>query len=154
MSYISLATDRFDEVVHFYGAELAFPVIDQWDRPNKRGLCFDLGGGMRLEILDNARESDPVCLGTPADRFNVVIEVDDIEVVRRRIKGAPPARATSLGVQLFQIRDPDAVPITFLQWNEIASEETCESSSQGSRAQPDRTRTSLYLGNARDPETP
>ena len=124
MSYISLATDRFDEAVHFYGAELAFPVIDRWDRPNGRGLRFDLGGGMRLEILDNVREPSPVCLGTPADRLNVVIEVDDIEFVRRRIKGAPPARTTSLGVRLLQIRDPDAVPVTFLQWIATGSKAT------------------------------
>jgi catechol 2,3-dioxygenase-like lactoylglutathione lyase family enzyme len=129
VSYVTLATDRFDEVVHFYGAELAFPVIDQWDRPDGRGLRFDLGGGMRLEILDNVREPSPLCLGTPADRFSVVIEVDDVEVVRRRIKDAPPARTTSLGVRLLRIRDPDAVPVTFLQWNEPGSEETREDSS-------------------------
>ena len=33
MSYVALATDRFDEVVRFYSVDLGFPVIDQWDRP-------------------------------------------------------------------------------------------------------------------------
>jgi catechol 2,3-dioxygenase-like lactoylglutathione lyase family enzyme len=154
MSYISLTTDRFDEVVHFYGAELAFPVIDQWDRPNGRGLSFDLGGGLRLEILNTVREPSPECVGTPTDRFQVVIEVDDIDVVGRRIKDAPPARTTSLGVRHLQVRDPDGVPVTFLQWIEASSEELCGSSSQGSRAQPGRTRTSSYLHNARDHKTP
>jgi catechol 2,3-dioxygenase-like lactoylglutathione lyase family enzyme len=129
MSYVTLATDRFDEVVHFYGAELALPVIDQWDHPNGRGLRFDLGGGMRLEILDNRREPIPLSLGTPADRFHVVIEVDDIELIRRRIRGAPPSRTTSVGVRLFQVRDPDAVPVTFLEVNETANEEACDSPS-------------------------
>ena len=124
MSFVALATDRFDEVVHFYGAELAFPVIDQWNRPSGRGLRFDLGGGMRLEIVDNVREPNHQCLGAPADRFHVVIEVDDIEIARRRIKGAPPAQITCWGAQLFQVRDPDAVRVTFLQWIETGSEES------------------------------
>ena len=95
MSYVALVTDRFDEVVHFYGEDLGFPVVDRWDRANARGLRFDLGG-MRLEILDNARERQPLALGTPADRFHVVIEVDDIEVAGRDIKiDASPIQTTS-----------------------------------------------------------
>ena len=123
MSYVALVTDRFDEIVHFYGEDLGFPVVDRWDRANARGLRFDLGG-MRLEILDNQRERKPLALGTPADRFHVVIEVDDIDVARRDIKiNAPPVQTTSWGARIFQVRDPDGVPVTFLQWIEIESEE-------------------------------
>ena len=123
MSYVALVTDRFDEIVHFYGEDLGFPVIKQWDRANARGLRFDLGG-MRLEILDNQRERKPLALGTPADRFHVVIEVDDIEVAGRDIKiDAPPIQNTSWGARLFQVHDPDGVPVTFLQWIETESEE-------------------------------
>ena len=124
MSYIALATDRFDEVVRFYAADLGFPVVEQWDRPNGRGLRFDLGG-MRLEILDNERERNPLTLGTPADRFHLVVEVDDIEAARHQIKiDAPPAQSTSWGARLFQVRDPDKVPITFLQWIDTGSKAT------------------------------
>ena len=124
MSYIALATDRYDEVVEFYGQQLGFPIVDQWDRLTARGLRFDLGG-MRLEILDNQRERKPLRLGEPADRFHVVIEVADIEFARRKIKiETPPPQTTSWGSRLFQIRDPDGVPVTFLQWIETASEES------------------------------
>lgn len=123
MSYVALVTDRFDEVVRFYGEELGFPVVKQWDRSNARGLRFDVGG-MRLEILDNERERKSLALGTPADRFHVVIEVDDIDAAGREIKiDAPPAEATSWGARIFQVRDPDGVPVTFLQWIETGSEE-------------------------------
>jgi len=123
MSYVALATDRFDDVVRFYGASLDFSVVERWDRPNGRGQRFDLGG-MRLEILDNERERKPLRLGEPADRFHVVIEVEDIEAARRRIKiDTPPPQATSWGARLFQIHDPDGVPITFLQWIETAGRE-------------------------------
>lgn len=123
MSYVALVTDRFDEVVRFYGEDLCFPVVSQWDRSNGRGLRFDVGG-MRLEIIDNARERKPLALGTPADRFHIVIEVDDIDAVRREIKiDAPPAQTTSWDARIFQVRDPDDVPVTFLQWIETESEE-------------------------------
>ena len=124
VSYVALATDRFDDVVRFYGSGLGFSVVDQWDRPGGRGLRFDVGG-MRLEILDNGRERKPLRLGEPADRFHVVIEVDDIDLAWRRIQvEAPKPQTTSWGARLFQLRDPDGVPVTFLQWIETASEES------------------------------
>ena len=124
MSYGALATDRFDEMVRFYGASLGFSVVEQWDRPNGRGRRFDLGG-MRLEILDNARERRPLPLSAPADRFHVVVEVEDIETSRHGIQiDAPSPQATSWGARLFQVRDPDGVPVTFLQWIESEGEKS------------------------------
>jgi catechol 2,3-dioxygenase-like lactoylglutathione lyase family enzyme len=116
MSYVALATQRFDEVVEFYGGLLGFPVVDQWDRPNARGRRFDLGG-MRLEILDNQRKQSPVLLGAPVDRVQLVVEVDDIEAARESIDiEVPLPECTSWGARLFQVRDPDDIPVTFLQW--------------------------------------
>ena len=118
MSYIALATDAFDEVAHFYGDLLGFSVVAKWDRKNGRGRRFDLGGGLRLELLDNRREREPLRIGTPGDRVHVVVEVDDIDATRRRLAFAAPDPAnTSWGARLFQIRDPDGVAITFLQWS-------------------------------------
>jgi catechol 2,3-dioxygenase-like lactoylglutathione lyase family enzyme len=117
VSYMALATDRFDQVVRFYGEGLGFPIVDEWDRAHGRGRRFNLGG-LRLEILDNARERRPLRLGEPADRFHIVVEVEDIEAARRHIAiPAPPAAATSWGASLFQVRDPDGVPVTFLKWD-------------------------------------
>ena len=119
MSYVALATDAFDEVAHFYGALLGFPIAAEWDRANGRGRRFDLAGGLRLEILDNRRERHPLPLGAPGDRVHVVIEVEDIDAARSRIAVAAPAPAeTSWGARLFQVRDPDGVAVTFLQWTD------------------------------------
>ncbi len=120
MSYVALATDRFDAVVRFYGDDLGFSVVDQWDRPDARGLRFDLGG-LRLEILDNGRKQTPLCLGEPSDRFHLVVEVDDIDRAWRRLEvEAPKPQATSWGAVVIQLHDPDGVPITFLQWTQTA----------------------------------
>jgi catechol 2,3-dioxygenase-like lactoylglutathione lyase family enzyme len=122
MSYVALVTDRYDEMVRFYGQDLGFEVVRQWDRANARGLRFDLGG-IRLELIDNQRERNPLPLGSPADRFHVVIEVDDIEAARQRIKAdAPPARTTSWGAEIFELHDPDGIRVTFLHWIDGQSE--------------------------------
>ncbi len=124
MSYVALATDSFDAVVRFYGESLGFPMVEEWDRSNGRGRRFDLGG-LRLEIPDNTRERQPLRLGEPADRFHVVVEVDDVEAARRRISVPTPApQATSWGVKLFQLCDPDGVPVTFLEWDNPRSNQT------------------------------
>ncbi len=116
MSYVALVTNRFDEVTRFYGELLGFPIVKQWDRSNARGCRFDTGG-MRLEILDNEREQRQLELGETADKVHIVVEVEDIEEARDRIEiDAPLPQGTSWGARLFQVRDPDGVPITFLQW--------------------------------------
>jgi catechol 2,3-dioxygenase-like lactoylglutathione lyase family enzyme len=117
MSYVALITDSFDEVAHFYGERLGFPVVAEWDRANGRGRRFELGT-LRVEILDNTRERQPLPLTTAADRFQIVVEVDDIDAARGRLAiEAPQPQAVSWGARLFQVRDPDGVPVTFLQWD-------------------------------------
>ena len=124
MSFVALATDRFDEVVSFYGEGLGLPSIEGWDRPGGRGRRFDLGS-LRLEVLDNARERQPLRLLEPGDRFHLAIEVEDIEATRNRLGvEAPAVQATSWGARNFQVRDPDGVPVTFLQWDNAKEDQT------------------------------
>ena len=118
MSYVALLTSRFDDVIRFYGEALGFPTVELWNRANARGRRFD-AAGMRLEILDNERERQPLELGETADKVHIVIEVEDIEQARACIKlDAPPVQDTSWGARLFQVHDPDGIPVTFLQWSE------------------------------------
>lgn len=118
MSYVALVTGSFEEVTRFYGEDLRFPVVQGWDRPGGRGQRFDLGG-LTLEILDNARERRPLALGTPADRVHLVVEVANIDQARRQLRiDAPVPDAVSWGARLFQVRDPDGVPVTFLEWDD------------------------------------
>jgi uncharacterized glyoxalase superfamily protein PhnB len=74
---------------------------------------------MRLEIIDNQREQHPRELGEPADRVHIVVEVENIDEAREQIKvDAPPVQDTSWGSRLFQLHDPDGIPVTYLQWAE------------------------------------
>lgn len=123
MSYIALATNQFDAVTRFYGAALGFPTIRAWDRPRGRGCVFDLQG-LRLEILDASREQSPHDLGSPGDRINIVVEVADVDAVRATLgRETPEPFTTSWGAKLFQVRDPDGVPVWFLQWLDEAPAE-------------------------------
>jgi catechol 2,3-dioxygenase-like lactoylglutathione lyase family enzyme len=116
MSYVVLATDAFDAVTTFYGEDLGFPVVEEWDRPVGRGRRFDLLG-LRLEILDNARERRPLRLGAPPDRIYLVVEVSNIDTACDSFRiGAPPPQVVSWGARLFEVCDPDGVSITFLEW--------------------------------------
>ena len=116
MSYVALATDAFDAVTKVYGQDLGFPVVEEWDRPTGRGRRFDLLG-LRLEILDNARKRRPLRLGTPADRVHLVVEVSDLDAACDTYSiGAPPPQAVSWGARLIEVRDPDGVSVTFLEW--------------------------------------
>ncbi len=116
MSYIGLATEHFEEVAHFYGHTLGFRVLESWDRPTGRGRRFDLEG-LKLEVLDSKRESISIALEPPRDRIHLVVEVDDVVAAHARvqIKANEPAEV-SWGAKLFQIRDPDGVVVTFLEW--------------------------------------
>ena len=95
MSYVALATNSFDAVTRFYSEDLGLPATADWDRANGRGRRFDLGG-LTLEILDNTRERQPLSLPPPADRFHVVIEVDDIAAARGRLRIRAPSAASRL----------------------------------------------------------
>ncbi len=121
MSYIAFATNAFDQVAAFYGETLGFAVVAEWDRSRGRGRRFALGGGLRLEILDNVREPHPAKLDA-SQRVHVVIEVEDIQAAWQQLKVSAPAPVqTSWGARLFQIHDPDGVPVTFLEWTDDRS---------------------------------
>lgn len=117
MSYVALASERYEAMTHFYGETLGFPVAAAWDRPGARGTVFDLGGGLRLEILDAIGQKRALHLGPADDRCHVVVEVEDVEAARARLAIATPEPViTSWGARLFQLRDPDGTSVWFLEW--------------------------------------
>jgi len=122
MSYVAIATDSFESMASFYGQTLGFPILAEWDRPRGRGRRFDLGTGLKLELLDNQRESSPLSIPPTGDRLHLVIEVKDINEAKAKISHqALEVQRVSWGALLFQIRDPDGIPVTFLQWTEKVS---------------------------------
>jgi len=114
-SYIVLSTNRFEAMVSFYAESLGLPEAGRWDQAEERGVLFDLPG-LLLGIVDNDRERAPRMLGASLDRIGIVIEVEDIDETRDLldIETPIPARAPG-GARLFQLRDPDGLPVTFTE---------------------------------------
>jgi len=120
MSYVALATTRFDDMTRFYGQDLGFTTVRAWDRPDARGCVFDLHG-LHLEVFDADREKRPLDLEPPADRVHLVVETDDVDAAHGRLAiEAPAPEDTSWGSRVFRLRDPDGVAVTFLQWKDPA----------------------------------
>lgn len=116
MSYVALASDRYEAVVRFYTEGLGFRAVAAWDRPGARGMRL-WRDGLGIEILDNLRLKSPLSLFEPGDRMHLVIEVDDLETVRADLHvDAGPIEETSWGARLLKLRDPDNVAVAFLQW--------------------------------------
>ena len=117
MSYVALVTDNFDRMSCFYGQTLGFSVLGEWDRPRGRGRRFDLGTGLKLELLDNRREAKPLLVPPLGDQVHIVVEVEDIVEARAKISlRSPEVERVSWGALLFRLRDPDGTPVTYLQW--------------------------------------
>lgn len=113
MSYVALATARFEEMRAFYEHALGGKPLQAWDRPGARGVLLDVNG-LRIELLDAAREG--MTLGAPAGRTHLVLEVDDVDAFHKNLDLDAPAPAeVSWGARLFRIRDPDGTPVTVLK---------------------------------------
>ena len=114
-SYVVLRTNNFEAMVSFYGERLGFPQADRWNQASGQGVIYELPGVL-LTIVDNDRERSPLILGASLDRVGLVIEVEDIDDARDHLDMETPIpSATSRGARQFQLRDPDGLPITFLQ---------------------------------------
>lgn len=104
-------------MLHFYKEELRFTTIEQWERKNAKGIRLKKDNFI-LEIMDNQMKKKPLKLYEVGDRFHIVIEVNDIHEEYEKVKhltNAPP-QETSWKATLFQVKDPDNIPITYLKW--------------------------------------
>ena len=125
MSYVALATHRFDEMLAFYHQRLGLELIDQFQRPGARGAFVNLGQGARLELIDATAQARPMQLhDTADDRLHIVIECVDIAAEAHRLD-LPSPKKVSWGALVSTLRDPDGLSVWFLQWLP-AHDEICE----------------------------
>ena len=116
MSYVALATRRFDEMLSFYHHRLGLELVSQFERPGARGAFISLGNGARLELVDAAAQARPMQLSETADdRLHIVIECEEIHAEAKRL-GLPAPKKVSWGALVSTLKDPDGVSVWFLQW--------------------------------------
>ena len=116
MSYVAFITNRFDEMRSFYGERLSFPLVKQWHRPGAQAATFD-GGGIRIEVINNAVKASPLSIGEGDLRVQLVIEVTNLTITAETLN-FPLAELsqTSWGAFLYSLTDPDGTPVVFLEW--------------------------------------
>lgn len=116
MSYVALATHRFEAMLAFYHQRLGLELIEQFQRPGARGAFISLGQGARLELIDASAQSRPMKIhDTADDRLHIVIECPDIHATARSLN-LPEPKQVSWGAVVSTLKDPDGVSVWFLQW--------------------------------------
>ena len=115
IAHFALATNRYEMMESFYTERLGFPIVDSWNHKNGRGVHIQLPG-LVLELLDNDCGPCAQMLGASLDRVRLVIEVEDIDETRDLLDIETPIPQTADdGKRSFQLRDPDGLPVTFMQ---------------------------------------
>lgn len=114
-SHITLYTSKFEAMLVFYRDRLGFPIVEHCDQVDGRDFFVALPG-MPLKIVDNDRKPCPELLGASLGRVRLSIEVSDIEETRDLLDmHTHIPRIAENGVRMFEIHDPDGLPIAFLQ---------------------------------------
>ncbi len=107
---LKLYPKDFYMVREFYETELGYSVIDEWDRPDSKGVMFDVGGTI-LELLTPKTEYKPI-VGADvswkvSDVWQLFEEMKDKPYVIRGLKD------NNWGDTSFHIQDPEGFHITF-----------------------------------------
>lgn len=92
----------------FYEKTLGFTVVHEWDRPESKGVMFQVGTTI-LELLHSAEN--------PGTGVDVSWQVNDVHALWDKFKDtqdiAHPLRDNAWGDTSFAVRDPDGVSISF-----------------------------------------
>jgi catechol 2,3-dioxygenase-like lactoylglutathione lyase family enzyme len=114
-SCLTLYTNQFKAMLDFYRDRLGFSVLEHSDQAGGDGVLFELPG-MLLEVIDNDHKASPELLGASLDRIHITVAISDIEAARDFLDiETPIPNITQQGDLMFQLRDPDGLPINFIQ---------------------------------------
>lgn len=107
---LKLYPQDFYKVREFYEIELGYAVINEWDRPDSKGVMLDLGGTV-LEILTPEKGYTPIA------GADISLEVIDVWALYKTMESKPYVvrglKDNSWGDTSFHITDPEGFVITF-----------------------------------------
>ena len=117
-AYTSYSARAFEATCDFYEAQLGCTPVFGWDRPDSRGVYYNLGAAPVAEILDAARGEDALAPPAPGT-FSIVVIVRDAhrahdEVSARGVTVSTPLVSEIWG-RYFGVQDPDGVLLYFLE---------------------------------------
>jgi catechol 2,3-dioxygenase-like lactoylglutathione lyase family enzyme len=110
-------TPKYEETVAFYRDGLEFKLLEFWDRnPDDRGTLFQAASGIIEVVVRPKGPSDHLWDDRPPQGASIVIEVDDVDAVHRRVaaKQLPVTQELtnqSWGHRSFCLREPNGLSI-------------------------------------------
>ncbi len=127
---IALTVEDFDQAVQFYRDRLGLTVVEEWQRPEGRGVILALGPQTTLELFD-ARQADFVDQVEVGRRVSgpvrLALAVPDAQAVAEAFRQAGAqllshARPMPWGDRNARVATPDGMQITLYQAASAADE--------------------------------
>lgn len=118
---IALTVEDFEQAVQFYRDRLGLAVVEEWQRPEGRGVILSLGPQTTLELFDglqadfvdqvevDRRVSGPVRLALSVPDADAAATV----FAQARSSSPPPGRCP--GETAMRVQTPDGMQITLYQ---------------------------------------
>jgi predicted enzyme related to lactoylglutathione lyase len=117
-AYTSYAARSFESTCNFYEAQLGCTPVFAWDRPDSRGVYYNLGQVPVAEIMDAARGEEALIPPKPGT-FSIVVIVADAARVHGELSARGVIETTPLANEpwgrYFGVQDPDGVSLYFLE---------------------------------------
>jgi catechol 2,3-dioxygenase-like lactoylglutathione lyase family enzyme len=110
-------TPKYEETVAFYRDGLELKLLEFWDRnADDRGTLFQAASGIIEVVVRPKGPSDHLWDDRPPQGASIVIEVDDVDAVHRRVaaKQLPVTQELtnqSWGHRSFCLREPNGLSI-------------------------------------------
>jgi len=106
---LKLYPQNYKECLRFYRDVLYFPIIQQWDRKDSKGVMFDTGAAI-IELLWDGSS-------VKAKGVDISVQVKDVWTLASKLKGKVkvihPLRDNAWGDTSYAIQDPAGFEITF-----------------------------------------
>jgi catechol 2,3-dioxygenase-like lactoylglutathione lyase family enzyme len=120
---IALTVEDFDQAVQFYRDRLGLAVVEEWQRPEGRGVILSLGPQTTLELFDGPQADfvDQVEVGQRVSgpvRLALAVPDADAAVTVFEQAGAQvlsPAKEMPWGDRNARVQTPDGMQVTLYQ---------------------------------------
>jgi hypothetical protein len=113
-------TVNFDAMSRFYGGGLALSPIEEWDRPNSRGVVYAARGASAAATIEVLQFADLCVPGVAPVNIELVLYVDDARAVEDELRSRGVTIARELkdetwGHRSFGVDDPDGMRIWIIE---------------------------------------
>ena len=120
---ITLTVEDFDQAVRFYRDRLGLAVVEEWQRPEGRGVILSLGPQTTLELFDGPQADfvDQVEVGRRVSgAVRLALSVPDAQAAAEAFQQAgalvlSPERQMPWGDHNARVQTPDGMQVTLYQ---------------------------------------